>query len=65
MVAIWTLVPRGLIMSACVGGAVIPYLLGALTDRVGIQHAFIPRHPLLLHRVLRHVGLKARAPPVL
>jgi len=31
----------GLIMSACVGGAVIPYLLGALADKVGIQHAFI------------------------
>jgi len=29
----------GLIMSACVGGAVVPYLLGALADRVGIQHA--------------------------
>ena len=25
----------------CVGGAVIPYLLGALADKVGIQHAFI------------------------
>lgn len=31
----------GLIMSACVGGAVIPYLIGALADRVGIQHAFV------------------------
>lgn len=31
----------GLIMSACVGGAVIPYLIGALADRVGIQRAFL------------------------
>jgi MFS transporter, FHS family, L-fucose permease len=31
----------GLIMTAVVGGAVIPYFLGALADVVGIQHAFI------------------------
>ncbi len=33
----------GLIMTACIGGAVIPFLLGVLADRVGIQHAlFLP-----------------------
>lgn len=33
----------GLIMTACVGGAVIPFLLGALADRMGIQSAlFLP-----------------------
>jgi FHS family L-fucose permease-like MFS transporter len=33
----------GLIMTACIGGAVIPFLLGALADRIGIQHAlFLP-----------------------
>jgi MFS transporter, FHS family, L-fucose permease len=31
----------GLIMTAVVGGAVIPFLIGALADKVGIQHAFI------------------------
>jgi FHS family L-fucose permease-like MFS transporter len=30
----------GLMMTAIVGGAVIPYLLGALADRVGIQQSF-------------------------
>jgi len=31
----------GLIMTAVVGGAVIPYLLGALADKVGIQYSFV------------------------
>lgn len=31
----------GLIMTACVGGAVIPFLIGVLADKVGIQHALI------------------------
>jgi len=31
----------GLIMSACVGGAVVPWLLGALADKVGIQYSFV------------------------
>jgi FHS family L-fucose permease-like MFS transporter len=31
----------GLIMSACVGGAVVPFLIGALADKVGIQFAFV------------------------
>jgi len=31
----------GLIMTAVVGGAVIPYLIGALADKVGIQGAFV------------------------
>ena len=31
----------GLIMTACVGGAVVPWLLGALADKVGIQYAFV------------------------
>src|SRR6185437_10908985 len=30
----------GLIMTAVVGGAVIPPLIGAAADRVGIQHSF-------------------------
>jgi FHS family L-fucose permease-like MFS transporter len=31
----------GLMMTAVVGGAVIPFLLGAAADKVGIQHAFV------------------------
>ncbi|HUN86974.1 MAG TPA: sugar MFS transporter [Terracidiphilus sp.] len=31
----------GLIMTAVVGGAVVPFLIGALADRVGIQHSFV------------------------
>lgn len=31
----------GLITTAIVGGAVMPWLLGAAADRVGIQHAFV------------------------
>lgn len=31
----------GLIMTAVVGGAIVPLLLGALADKVGIQHALI------------------------
>ncbi len=31
----------GLIMTAIVGGAIIPYLLGALADKIGIQGSFV------------------------
>jgi FHS family L-fucose permease-like MFS transporter len=31
----------GLIMTACVGGAVVPLLLGVLADKVGIQGSFV------------------------
>jgi FHS family L-fucose permease-like MFS transporter len=31
----------GLLVTAIVGGAVIPVLEGALADRIGIQHAFL------------------------
>jgi len=31
----------GLIMTAVVGGAIVPYLLGKLADQIGIQHALI------------------------
>jgi FHS family L-fucose permease-like MFS transporter len=31
----------GLIMTAVVGGAVVPYLIGKLADQIGIQHALI------------------------
>ena len=31
----------GLIMTAVVGGAVVPLAIGALADKVGIQHSFV------------------------
>jgi FHS family L-fucose permease-like MFS transporter len=31
----------GLIMTAVVGGAVVPYLIGKAADSIGIQHALI------------------------
>jgi MFS transporter, FHS family, L-fucose permease len=52
----------GLIMSACVGGAVIPYLLGALADRVGIQHAFII--PIICYLYIAHYGFWGSKPVV-
>lgn len=45
----------GLIMSACIGGAVIPLLLGALADRVGIQHALVL--PMLCYLFIAYYGL--------
>lgn len=45
----------GLIMTACVGGAVIPFLLGALADKVGIQHAFTL--PVFCYLFIAYYGL--------
>lgn len=50
----------GLIMSACVGGAVVPYLLGALADRVGIQHAFIL--PVICYLYIAFYGMWGSKP---
>ena len=50
----------GLIMSACVGGAVVPYLLGALADRVGIQHAFIL--PVICYLYIAYYGMWGSRP---
>jgi MFS transporter, FHS family, L-fucose permease len=50
----------GLIMTAVVGGAVIPYLLGAAADRVGIQHAFVI--PLFCYLYIAWYGLKGHHP---
>ena len=44
----------GLIMTAVVGGAVVPYMVGKLADLIGIQHALIlPAICYLYHRLLR------------
>ena len=50
----------GLIMTAVVGGAVVPYLLGALADKVGIQHAFII--PIICYLFIAYYGLWGSKP---
>jgi len=45
----------GLMMTMVVGGAVIPWLLGAIADRIGIQHAFVL--PLLCYLYVAFYGL--------
>lgn len=45
----------GLIMTACVGAAIIPFLLGALADKVGIQHAFVL--PIFCYLFIAYYGL--------
>jgi MFS transporter, FHS family, L-fucose permease len=50
----------GLIMTACVGAAVIPFLLGALADKVGIQHAFVL--PVLCYLYIAFYGLWGSKP---
>jgi FHS family L-fucose permease-like MFS transporter len=44
----------GLILTAAVGGGVIPFLLGALADEVGIQHALIL--PVACYLFITHYG---------
>jgi MFS transporter, FHS family, L-fucose permease len=50
----------GLIMTAVVGGAVIPYLIGALADRVGIQHSFVI--PAICYLYIAYYGLSGSKP---
>lgn len=50
----------GLIMTAVVGGAVIPYLIGALADRVGIQHSFVI--PVFCYLYIAFYGLSGSKP---
>jgi FHS family L-fucose permease-like MFS transporter len=50
----------GLIMTAVVGGAIVPYLIGALADRVGIQHAFVL--PILCYLFIAYYGLWGSKP---
>jgi FHS family L-fucose permease-like MFS transporter len=44
-----------LLIMAIVGGAVIPYLLGVLADRIGLQHAFVL--PLLCYAYIVFYGV--------
>jgi FHS family L-fucose permease-like MFS transporter len=50
----------GLIMTAVVGGAVIPYLIGALADKVGIQHSFVI--PVICYLYIAYYGLSGSKP---
>jgi FHS family L-fucose permease-like MFS transporter len=50
----------GLIMTAVVGGAVVPFLFGALADKVGIQHAFVV--PICCYLFIAYYGLIGSKP---
>jgi FHS family L-fucose permease-like MFS transporter len=50
----------GLIMTAVVGGAIVPYLIGKLADTVGIQHAFVI--PALCYLFIAYYGLWGSKP---
>jgi MFS transporter, FHS family, L-fucose permease len=50
----------GLIMTAIVGGAIIPYLLGKAADHVGIQHAFVI--PMVCYLYIAWYGLWGSKP---
>jgi FHS family L-fucose permease-like MFS transporter len=50
----------GLIMTAVVGGAIIPPLIGFLADRMGIQHSFIV--PMICYLYIAFYGLWGSKP---
>jgi FHS family L-fucose permease-like MFS transporter len=50
----------GLIMTAVVGGAIVPLALGAMADKVGIQHAFVI--PLICYLFIAYYGLWGSKP---
>ena len=50
----------GLIMTAVVGGAIVPLLLGAAADKFGIQHAFVI--PLICYLFIAYYGLWGSKP---
>jgi MFS transporter, FHS family, L-fucose permease len=50
----------GLIMTAVVGGAVIPPLIGFLADRMGVQHSFII--PMICYLYIAYYGLSGSKP---
>jgi len=50
----------GLIMTAVVGGAIIPALLGAAADKIGIQHAFFI--PAICYLFIAYYGLWGSKP---
>jgi FHS family L-fucose permease-like MFS transporter len=50
----------GLIMTAVVGGAVVPFLFGALADKIGIQHALVV--PIVCYLFIAYYGLIGSKP---
>ena len=50
----------GLIMTAVVGGAVIPPLIGGMADKVGIQHSFVI--PMICYLYIAFYGLVGSKP---
>jgi FHS family L-fucose permease-like MFS transporter len=50
----------GLIMTAVVGGAIVPLLLGAAADQFGIQHAFVI--PIFCYLFIAYYGLRGSKP---
>jgi len=50
----------GLIMTAVVGGAVIPFLIGVAADKVGIQHSFVI--PIVCYLFIAYYGLWGSKP---
>jgi len=50
----------GLIMTAVVGGAIIPYLIGKMADYAGIQHAFVI--PAICYLFIAYYGLWGSKP---
>lgn len=50
----------GLIMTAVVGGAVVPLAIGALADKVGIQHSFVI--PMICYLYIAYYGLSGSKP---
>lgn len=50
----------GLIMTAVVGGAIVPALIGAAADKVGIQHAFVI--PMICYLFIAYYGLWGSKP---
>lgn len=50
----------GLVMTAVVGGAIVPFLLGAAADKMGIQHAFVI--PIFCYLFIAYYGLWGSKP---
>jgi MFS transporter, FHS family, L-fucose permease len=50
----------GLIMTAVVGGAIVPALIGAAADKVGIQHAFVI--PMICYLYIAFYGFVGHKP---
>jgi FHS family L-fucose permease-like MFS transporter len=50
----------GLIMTAVVGGAVVPFLIGAAADKMGIQNSFVI--PIFCYLFIAYYGLWGSKP---